>query len=470
MKPRSKLEHAMLALAEKLPPITDRQRQWAFDNCFKPLAIVWPRKRQVRCLCCGGSAVYDKVYIDSFRRENLYDCPYCGRSMETKDAQYVNATDECDSKYFTVLTTFRGHQVARTWEVRRSNNRNTHYARYAADEIYQVWITDDGRECITGRQLHRSLNSTTWDFHKPLCIRKHNGGGSGCINWDDIYDITGNFLYPDVRMTPLLRRNGWRSDLLQYQNMIPMTEVWRALLTVPDVEMLVKTDQRDLLLHMVRRGLKNLPRRHAVCIANRHGYKVMDADMWLDYLQMADELGKDTHNPQVVCPADLRAAHDALLAPVARLRERREKERKAREALEWEGRYAREKAPYLGIAFGNGEISLHVLQSVAEFAEEGKAMHHCVFALGYYKKPESLILSARDSAGKRIETVEVNLNTMTVAQSRAVCNGNSPRHEEILRLVKDNMSLIRRAAAAAKAIEKSKNSKKSTKPKLCQRV
>lgn len=52
----------------------------------------------------------------------------------------------------------------------------------------------------------------------------------------------------------------------------------------------------------------------------------------------------------------------------------------------------------------------------------------------------------------------------------AACNGNSPRHEEILRLVKDNMSLIRRAAAAAKAIEKSKKSKKSTNPKLCQRV
>lgn len=54
-------------------------------------------------------------------------------------------------------------------------------------------------------------------------------------------------------------------------------------------------------------------------------------------------------------------------------------------------------------------------------------------------------------AGQRLETVEIDLRKMKVAQSRAVCNGNSPRHNEILQIVNDNMHLIRRAKASAKS-------------------
>lgn len=451
MKPRSRIEHAVLALAEKLPPITPRQRQWAFDHCFAPLAVVWPRKCQVRCLCCGQTMAYDKTVIEQIRKNSQYDCPLCGRTTRACDAKATNPGDFYTLKHFTILTTFRGHQLARTWEVRRFNDRNQPYAEYTCDEIFQIWITDEGREVITGRQLHRSFNSTTWDFHKPLDIRHHNGGGTGQIYWDDVYDITGNYLYPQARITPLLRRNGWRNDMLKYHNMISMTDVWKMLLTNPTAEMLAKTGQRDLLLHMVRSGLKTLPFLHSVRIANRHGYIVPDASMWLDMLQMAQELGRDTHNPQIVCPDDLRKAHDSLLAPVTRLRQRLERERKAREALEWEARYAREKAPYLGITFGSSDIKFHVLQSVAEFAEEGKAMHHCVFAGSYYTRPQSLILSARDTAGHRLETVEIDLHHMKVLQSRALCNRNSPHHNKILQLLADNMHLIRKAKASADA-------------------
>lgn len=462
MKPRTKLEHDILALAVKLPEITERQRRWAFDNCFKGRAVVWPRKRQVRCMCCGETAVYDKVYIDSFLREGQYDCPYCGKTMDAE--RHEKDTKWTEYRHFTVLTTFRGHQVARTWEVRRNNEPRTKYASYGINEIYQVWLTDDGREVITGRPLHRSINSTTWDFVKPLDIRRHNAGGAGYYQFDDVYDIAGNWLYPEVRVTPLLRRNGWRPELLKYQNMIAMTDAMKSLLTIPDDEMLVKTGQLDLFRYMVRRGHKEVPFRYAVRIANRNGYIVNDAQMWLDMLQMADELGRDTHNPKVVCPDDLRAAHDALLGPITRLHKRRDAEKRRREAGEWETRYTREKAPYLGIAFGDDDITVRPLQMVDEFAEEGKAMHHCVFGGGYYKKPDSLILTARDRDGKRLETVEVSLCAMTVLQSRAACNGTSPLHAQILALVCDNMYLIRRAKAEA---DKAVNPEISQK---CQRV
>lgn len=80
-------------------------------------------------------------------------------------------------------------------------------------------------------------------------------------------------------------------------------------------------------------------------------------------------------------------------------------------------------------------------------AEEGKKMHHCVFAMGYYKRKDSLILTARSAAdGKRIETIEVNLKTFKVVQSRGACNTNTPYHEEIINLVNKNINLIKQAA------------------------
>lgn len=75
--------------------------------------------------------------------------------------------------------------------------------------------------------------------------------------------------------------------------------------------------------------------------------------------------------------------------------------------------------------------------------EEGEAMHHCVYACGYYKKKESLILSAKDKEGHRIETIELSLRTFTIVQSRGVCNSITPMHNEIIELVNKNINLIR---------------------------
>jgi len=58
-----------------------------------------------------------------------------------------------------------------------------------------------------------------------------------------------------------------------------------------------------------------------------------------------------------------------------------------------------------------------------------------------------LILTAR-IGNKRIETVEVNLKTLSVVQSRGVCNNNTEYHDRIIKLVKKNMNLIRQKLTA----------------------
>jgi len=73
-------------------------------------------------------------------------------------------------------------------------------------------------------------------------------------------------------------------------------------------------------------------------------------------------------------------------------------------------------------------------------------MHHCVGTYG--NKLTSLILSVRDMKGYRLETVEVNLKLYRIEQSRAVNNGMTERHDEILNAVTKLMPEIRRCNKA----------------------
>ena len=89
--------------------------------------------------------------------------------------------------------------------------------------------------------------------------------------------------------------------------------------------------------------------------------------------------------------------------------------------------YIRKKAAFLNLILTDGLIIVKVLQSVDEFYEEGKAMHHCVYTNAYYNDENSLILSARID-GERIE---------------GVCNSNTEYHDRIIKLVEDNAEQIR---------------------------
>jgi hypothetical protein len=129
-----------------------------------------------------------------------------------------------------------------------------------------------------------------------------------------------------------------------------------------------------------------------------------------------------------------------------RVEMKRELEKLNSQAKNWEGFYSEEKGRFFGVSFSDGEISVHVIRSVAEMLEEGTRLHHCVYKMGYYKRKESLILSARGREDERLETVEVNLENFTVVQSRGLQNRPSVMHRDIVELVEKNMGVIRRAA------------------------
>lgn len=200
---------------------------------------------------------------------------------------------------------------------------------------------------------------------------------------------------------------------------------------------------------MISRGYSSCPYKDSVNICNRHKYIIEDGVLWLDMVQSLNVLEKDLRNAKYVCPENLKEAHDQFVAM------RRKKEQKVREQekkkriREWAVKYKKLKKNFLNLVIDGENIRITVLQDIEEFKEEGKAMNHCVFANAYYENEHSLIMSAKDKEGKRIETIELNLRTMQVIQSRGVNNSITERHDEILKLIEKNLPRIKKRLNAA---------------------
>ena len=166
---------------------------------------------------------------------------------------------------------------------------------------------------------------------------------------------------------------------------------------------------------------------------------------------MSRECGIDTRNPKYACPPDLKAAHDAVFARLERKRAKERWKRDSEKMSEFEAAYRRRKGRFFGLSISGSGIVITVLKSVRDVYDEGLAMHHCVFANGYYKKRESLLLTARNTAGERLETVEFDLDRGRVLQSRGVCNTLTEFHNDIVRLVEENAEQIMKMKVKRKA-------------------
>ena len=175
-------------------------------------------------------------------------------------------------------------------------------------------------------------------------------------------------------------------------------------------------------------------------------FAVADEGLWCDYVDMVIRLGRNIHNAHYVCLEDLQQAHNEILQMLRARQEREQEEHKRQKAQEDEARFQKLKAPFFGVAFTDGSIQIRVLESVQEYIEEGQALHHCVFTNEYHLKEKSLILSARIE-GKRIETIEVSLETIQVIQCRGLQNKNTEYHERIIELVHQNMKQIQSRVA-----------------------
>lgn len=424
MKPRNKFQQRVVEASKKLPKLTDEQIRWSYGNVIEHIGQRTD-KGMITCTKCGHSWQGDSELANSILG---CECPACKAKLNVKTTKKRVFSG---SYYMTLITVCEGFQVLRTIMV-KCVVKVGKMPEYTHSEVMQRWIAPDGKHCTFAR-LRQTMGTSyydSWIFHTPLELRQEI----------DVYNriFTGE-VYPRQKLIPELKRTGYKKAL---HGQKPL-DLFRTLLTDSRAETLLKAGQTKLLKRLMDSGwTRNIDNYwHSIRICIRNGYKIDDATMWCDYIDMLRFFGKDLHNAKYVCPTNLKAEHDRYVAKRAKADAQVEIENQ----LEKEAEYREAKAKFFGLMFSDGTISVRVLESVAEIIAEGRAMKHCVGS--YHTKNDSLILSACIE-GNRIETVELSLSQLRVIQCRGVCNKNTKHHDRIVNLVNQHLPLLEERLAA----------------------
>ena len=382
MKPRNKIQREVVAISAKIPPITDKQREWGINHSYTA-------------------------------KERTYE-----------KAMY---------RYFVISSRVKNWQVCRFFQIRKQRQL------YEVIEPVRLWFSADGhmeieamnRFCMSGR-LDIWLVDSDLSLKPAPALYK---------DYTQMLPISASKI---TSALPILKRNGLKGS---FHNMQPR-DVIEGLLKNNMFETLWKCRQYSLLHALAfgwNRDYNNAEKMSAVKIVLRHGYKATDGRMWLDMVDMLERSQKDIRNPKFLCPTDLKEGHNKALEWLNRYDEKQRKiseQKKLLEDRKAAKKYEIARKCFMGLKLTDGTIVIQVLPTVNAVMKEGEAMHHCVFAAGYYKRLDSLLLTAKVN-GERAETIEVDLKRYELVQSRGVCNQNSKYHDKIVRLVNENMNVIR---------------------------
>jgi len=423
MKARTKKEKRIEVLATGLKELSPAMRQYATKRVGH---VGFQDRKTVHCISCGHSWRIDQ-------EKKTARCPHCNKILKvTQSAK--RKSKEC--YYVAYLQRVKEFQVIRYFLLTLKWEKN-HGTERSFDEVAQVWFDEYGNSHYRSKPRTMSFYyRDSWIMTGKMALRR-----------------SIPFLSPWVTkvcsVVPSLRRQGLKSGL---HDLDPF-HVVQALWDNSQAETIYKAGYFSLFDARISRAgtFERFDQEEwaAVKICIRNGFKLgrtSEARDWCDMVKTLCWLGKDVHNSHYVCPEDLASAHSHWNeVKIKRMREEKKREMRQR-IMAADSIYQQTHGAYMGVVITDGVITIRPLQSVMEFFEEGEMMHHCVFANEYYRRQDSLILSAQDANG-RLETIEVSLERMKVVQSRGRFNRPSKLHDRIVKLVESNMARIKNCVA-----------------------
>ena len=442
MKPKTKIQKEVARLSATLNPITATQIEWAFAHCVEHIGYR-TKKGIITCSDCGHQWHSNSGLCDSLEGCR---CPHCGAELKVQDTR---KRTHKETQYFSVITTCKGYQVIRVSQVRCESKKGEPMKFYCS-EVVQRWISPKGT--VTDMALLRGFTfcyCDVWALDSDMEIRPHHSLYDDVVAWGDVY--------PQMRILPQLKRNGFKGD---FHGISPV-RLFKALLSDPKIETLMKGGEIEDMKYFISNPRNADELWASYLIAKRHHYTINNLSMWCDYLRMLLTLGQDIRNPKNICPADFIEAHDKTTRKIEAIHEKERAERQHRWEIEEREREQQRllqekkneedfialKSKFFGLIITDDEISVKVLESIDEYYNEGKTQNICVFGSGYYKKADTLVLSAR-IGDEIIETVEVDLQTLKVVQCHGKHNQDTPYHNRIIDLVNRNADQIRKRMTA----------------------
>lgn len=413
MKPRTRIEKEVVQLSRRLSDVpTERQKRWMLSHCNAENAGWYHRRR-------------------------------------------------ADVMHFIIITTCHG------WQVLRHFYCYAYYRRKKLVEacysvVMEEWLKDGQYVFLSRDRYCIGCANDAWMHGHPLEVRRGRLGGY-------IVQDPREIGYCDVLFVKVHKKYRYLPVGEKVREYV--STMYRAVNAHPYNETLLKQNH-DLFRWSRDNGfLYDHEKTAAIKIAQRYHFGI--DDLWRDMIEALAYLGKDLHNPTLVCGG--LEAHNRWCAAAGRKRKKmREKMDKLRQIRDEHRQlrnmqiqaeiaaqrekdakalipyYQKARGRFFGLVIAENDLEIKVLQSVQEFMDEGKEMKHCVFANGYYdvkRKPNCLILSAT-VGGQRCETIEVDLSKYQVVQSRGKHNSSTPYHDTILNLMNANMNQIKQLNTA----------------------
>lgn len=149
-----------------------------------------------------------------------------------------------------------------------------------------------------------------------------------------------------------------------------------------------------------------------------------------DYRRMAREAGRDMTDDLVQWPRDLTAAHNRYVEERQALRDKEEKEKRAKEIAERSALFAKRAVELEWMSFEADGLLIQPCASEDELINEGKVLHHCVASYARDHaggKTAILFIRRAEEPDKPFFTLEFDEKNLTVRQDRGLRNcGRTP--------------------------------------------
>ena len=424
MIPKTIIEKEISNLSTTLKPLSTEMQQWVEKSIFLKWGVL--SRGKFHCLECTHSW---KPESQSKSCEKYIKCTACEGRLKM---QCYNQVHFKEIEYSAILDVCAGYQVVRIICSHKNMKKNI-IPTYSHNEVMQHWINAKGEVRTMSRITNVFSNVyDAWQYYSALEIRPKDFQNS------PKYRINPYKVFPKIKVLPVLKRNGFKSG---FYNIAPQI-LFTSLLKDSIAETLLKSFQTSLLSYYLQSHEQQIRENwQAVKTCLKNNYKIEDLKIWEDYIALLRWFKKDLSNSDFVCPENINEAHDKLVTKKRELQRKKYLLKMRTEIEQAQGLYEHEKKQFFGLRFTEDNLTIKVLENVQEFMEEGDSLHHCIFTNEYYKKKDSLILSARID-NKAIETIEVSLSKMKIVQCHGMKNNNSQHQEFIMSLMKKNLYQI----------------------------
>jgi len=444
MKPSTKLQvevwnlHKELSNPKEHEPFVISKHEFYYTTHYKNLV----------CMECNHSWRPSQVWQEEVIGVK---CPSCNKKLKKISTENGGMASRFIT--YSVVQVVDRFQVVRYFSCWKHMSKNK-IPRYSFSSLFEEWKDwDKNKKVIVGRTkgwTGDGFNSTEYEIRYV-----NNSGWRG----DPYGAFISDYNCPGAEFLPRFKMYG----LTKHKHDCDYRMLLDRIEKCPKIETLLKSKQNELLEFALYKDSRHNTYWDSIKIVIRNKYKITDAGIWYDYLDLLRYFKKDLHNAVYVCPKNLKKEHDRWMKKkreILRLQEiENEKLRVIKRQQKLEKAivdYVERWKNFFDLEFKKGNISISVLKSIDEFKEEGDELKHCVYTNEYYLKEKSLILSAKVD-GKRAETIELKLPELKIEQARGLKNNATEHHNEIIDLVNKNLEKIRKIVIKTKPIGKSKS-------------